>query len=78
MRAKLFADLVTSGRRVPAATSFLVGRLVERDQSDLKKCRRKFSKAYRRITRRRWRELLAAMRAQAQAATRAPEFIGAV
>ena len=78
VRAKLFADLVTSGRRVPAATSFLVGRLVERDQSDLKKCRRKFSKAYRRITRRRWRELLAAMRAQAQAATRTPEFIGAV
>jgi CHAD domain-containing protein len=78
VRAKLFADLVTSGRRIPAATSFLVGRLVERDQSDLKKCRRKFSKAYRRITRRRWRELLAAMRAQAQAATRAPEFIGAV
>jgi hypothetical protein len=29
-----FAQLVTQGRRVPAATSFLVGLLVERDQRD--------------------------------------------
>ena len=34
VRAGLFAELVTSGRRVPAATSFLVGRLVERDQGE--------------------------------------------
>jgi hypothetical protein len=65
----LFADLVTRGRRVPAATSFLVGRLVERDQTNFKKCQRKFSKAYRRINRRRWRELQGAMRKQALAAS---------
>ncbi|HEU4778360.1 MAG TPA: CHAD domain-containing protein [Steroidobacteraceae bacterium] len=68
VRAGLFTELVTSGRLVPAATSFLVGRLVERDQSDCRKCQRKFSKAYRRIKRRRWRELLSAMREQARAA----------
>jgi CHAD domain-containing protein len=67
VRAELFAKLVTSGRRVPAATSFFVGRLVERDQSDFNKCQRKFSKAYRRTRRRRWRDLLAAMREQARA-----------
>jgi CHAD domain-containing protein len=78
VRAEQFARLVTSGRRVPAATSFLVGRLVERDQSDLRKCQRKFSKAYRRITRRRWRELLAAMRTRAQALARSPDYAGAV
>lgn len=62
VRAEMFADLVTRGRRVPAITSFLVGRLVERDQREFEKCRRKFAKAYRRIKRRRWRELLAVMR----------------
>ena len=66
VRARLFADLVTRGRRVPAATSFLVGRLVERDQSDFNKCRRKFVKAYRRIKRRRWRALLCSMREKAR------------
>ncbi len=76
VRAGLFADLVTRGRRVPAATSFLVGRLVERDQGDFKKCRRKFAKAYRRIKRRRWRELLAAMREQARAAGKTPGGAG--
>jgi len=64
VRAKRFAELVTTGRRVPAATTFLVGRLVERDQGQIRKCQRKFSKAYRRTTRRRWRELLASLRAQ--------------
>ncbi len=67
VRAGLFADLVTRGRRVPAATSFLVGRLVERDQTDINKCRRKFLKAYQRTKRRRWRALLASMRAKARA-----------
>jgi CHAD domain-containing protein len=62
VRAGMFADLVTRGRHVPAATSFLVGRLVERDQHNFEKCRRKFAKAYRRIKRRRWRALEAAMR----------------
>ena len=69
VRAEMFTEIVTRGRRVPAATSFLVGRLVERDQSDFKKCRRKFLKAYRRIKRRRWSALLAAMREQVQAAS---------
>jgi CHAD domain-containing protein len=72
VRAEMFAHLVTRGRRVPAATSFLVGRLVERDQRDFEKCRRKFAKAYRRIKRRRWRELLAAMRDQAHAGNAPP------
>ena len=66
VRAGMFADVVTRGRHVPAATSFLVGRLVERDQREFEKCRRKFAKAYRRIKRRRWRELLA-MRDEARA-----------
>jgi CHAD domain-containing protein len=76
VRAGLFAELVTSGRRVPAATSFLVGRLVERDQRDFRECQRKFSKAYRRIKRRRWRELMAAMREQAHAAVKIPGCAG--
>ena len=67
VRTDMFADLVTQGRRVPAATAFLVGRLVERDQRHLDKCRRKFAKAYRRTRRRRWRALLEAMREQASA-----------
>ena len=68
----MFAELVTRGRRVPAATSFLVGRLVERDQRDFEKCRRRFSKAYRRIKRRRWRALSEAMREQARATSAVP------
>jgi CHAD domain-containing protein len=76
VREELFEELVTSGRRVPAATSFFVGRLVERDQSSFKECQRKFSKAYRRIRRRRWRELLAAMREQARAADVTPGGAG--
>jgi len=76
VRSKRFAELVTTGRRVPAATTFVVGRLVERDQDTLRKCQRKFSKAYRRTTRRRWRDLQAAMRAQ-ERATKTPDCAGA-
>ncbi len=76
VRTGLFAKLVTSGRRVPAATSFLVGRLVERDQGKFRECQRKFSKAYRRIKRRRLRELLAAMREQARATVKMPGGAG--
>lgn len=65
MRSERFAKLVTTGRRVPAATSFIVGRLVERDQQAFARCRRKFPKMYRRIKRRRWRDLNDAMRRQA-------------
>lgn len=76
VRAGLFTELATNGRRLPAATSFLVGRLVERDQSEFRKCQRKFSKAYRRIKRRRWRDLLSAMREQAHAAGNMPVGAG--
>ncbi|MES1263152.1 MAG: CHAD domain-containing protein, partial [Peristeroidobacter soli] len=76
VRAERFAELVTNGRRVPAATSYLVGRLVERDQGNLRKCQRKFTKAYRRTKRRRWRDLQAAMREQEAQATRAPGSAG--
>jgi CHAD domain-containing protein len=76
VRAGLFAELVTSGRRVPAATSFLVGRLVERDQGKFRECQQKFSKAYRRIKRRRWRELQTAMREQASASVKMPGGAG--
>lgn len=72
VRGDMFAELVTRGRRVPAATSFMVGRLVERDQRGIEKCQRNFSKAYRRIKRRRWRALSEAMREQANAATASP------
>ena len=75
VRAKRFAELVTTGRRVPASTSFLVGRLVERDQRKLNRCQQKFSKAYRRTTRRRWRELQATMRAL-ERSTRTPASDG--
>jgi len=72
VRSEIFAELVSRGRRVPAATSFLVGRLVERDQRDFEKCRRRFTKAYRRIKRRRWRALLEIMDEQALATNAAP------
>ena len=49
--------------QLPPTTSFLIGRLVERDSRALDECRHKFAKAYRRTTRRRWRELQGAMRA---------------
>ena len=71
VRTEMFAELVTQGRRVPAATSFLVGRLVERDQRNFEKSRRRFAKAYRRITRRRWRALSEAMREQEHATSTA-------
>jgi CHAD domain-containing protein len=73
VRSEKFTELVTTGRRVPASTSFMVGRLVERDQRAFDQCRRKFPKAYRRTRRSRWRGLLEAMREQAEAAERAPD-----
>jgi len=72
VRGEMFADLVTHGRRVPAATSFLAGRLVERDLREFDKCRRRFSKAYRRIKRRRWRALSETMREQVRATSAVP------
>ncbi len=73
VRTEKFAQLVTSGRQVPAATSFAVGRLVEREQQVLERCRRKFPKAYQRIKRRRWRTLLETMRAQMRSSVPTPE-----
>jgi CHAD domain-containing protein len=46
---------------LPASASFALGRLVERDARDLEKSRARFPKAYRRVKRRRWRDLQAAM-----------------
>jgi CHAD domain-containing protein len=66
VRSERFTELVTSGRRVPASTSFVVGRWVERDQRAFDHCRRKFPKLYRRTQRRRWRNLLEAMRQQTE------------
>jgi hypothetical protein len=39
--------------------------MVERDVREFDRCRRQFPGAYRRLRRRRWRELLAAMDAAA-------------
>jgi CHAD domain-containing protein len=57
VREKRFTALVTGGPRLPASTSFLAGRLVERDVQAFNRCRKKFGKAYRRVRGRRWREL---------------------
>jgi len=64
VRAEQFQAHISSGAQLPPATIFLIGRLVERDSRALDECRHKFTKAYRRIKRRRWRELSAAMRAR--------------
>ncbi len=71
VRDQRFSELVTSGA-LPPATSYAIGRLVERDVAAFDDCRRKFAKAYRRIRRRRWRALVAAMRRQAESAVPAP------
>ena len=77
VRTEMFAKIVTHGRRVPAATSFLVGRLVERDQRNFEKCRRRFAKAYRRIRRGRWRALSETMREQESNVSPAPVGVSA-
>jgi len=69
VRAEHFQSLIAGGQQLPPATSFLIGRLVERDSRALDECRRKFTKAYRRTRRRRWRELQGAMRARIAAVT---------
>ena len=68
VRTSNFTALVARGPALPTSTSFMVGRLVERDAEAFERCRRKFPKAYKRLTRRRWRSLVKAMRAQAQRA----------
>jgi len=62
VREKRFTDMVAQGPRLPASTSFMVGRLVERDVRAFNRCRKKFAGAYRRTQRRRWRELTNVMK----------------
>lgn len=71
VREQRFTELVTGGPRLPSSTSFLVGRLVERDVQAFERCRKKFDKAWRRVRRRRWDELNDAMKQVAQSATAA-------
>jgi CHAD domain-containing protein len=68
MRERHFTELVASGPHLPSSTSFVVGRLVERDASAIDNCRERFPKAYRRVHKRRWRELNAVMKQTALAA----------
>ena len=70
VREKRFTELVTGGPRLPSSTSFLVGRLVERDVQAFKRCRKKFGRAYRRVRGRRWRELSDTMERVAQSGPR--------
>jgi CHAD domain-containing protein len=69
VRERHFTELVASGPHLPSSTSFVVGRLVERDASAIERCRERFPKAYRRVRKRRWRELNAVMKQTALAAT---------
>jgi CHAD domain-containing protein len=72
VREQRFAELVARPPRLPPSTSFMVGRLVERDAHAAEKFRRAFARAYRRIRRRRWRELGEVMKQVAQASPPAP------
>jgi len=62
VREQRFTELVADGPRLPASTSFMVGRLVERDVRGFERCREQFAQAYRRTRRRRWRELTNVMK----------------
>jgi len=66
VREQRFAELIARAPRLPPSTSFLVGRLVERDAHAAEKLRNEFAKAYRRIRRRRWRDLGEVMKTVAQ------------
>jgi CHAD domain-containing protein len=68
VREQRFTELVTGSPRLPSSTSFLVGRLVERDVLAFERCRKKFDKAWRRIRRGRWRDLDETMKQVAQTA----------
>jgi hypothetical protein len=77
VREQHFTALVAGGPRLPSSTSFVVGRLVERDAQAVERCREKYPKAYRRVHKRRWRELSAVMKRVAEdAAPRATEVSG--
>lgn len=75
VREQRFAELVSSGPRLPSSTSFMVGRLVERDASAAERCRKAFSKAYRRVRRRRWRELAEVMKRAQESASPAADSL---
>jgi CHAD domain-containing protein len=74
VREQRFTELVTGSPRLPSSTSFLAGRLVERDVQAFERCRKKFDKAWRRLRRSRWRELNETMKRVAH--TTAPEPAG--
>jgi CHAD domain-containing protein len=69
VREQRFTALVADGPRLPSSTSFVVGRMVERDTQAVERCREKFPKTYRRVHKRRWRELSAVMKRVADAAS---------
>jgi len=69
VREQYFADLVSRGPRLPSATAFTVGRLVERDAQAFERFQGKFTRAYRRVRRRRWRELSDVMKRTAESVT---------
>lgn len=73
VREQRFAELVASAPRLPPATTFLVGRLVERDVQASERFRKQFSRAYRRVRRRRWRELTSVMKREAQSGSGTPD-----
>ena len=66
VREQRFTAMVEGGPRLPSSTSFAIGRLVERDSRAVEHCREQFPKAWRRVRRRRWRELNATMKRVAQ------------
>ena len=72
VRELRFAELVARAPRLPPSTSFMVGRLVERDAHAAENFHKTFVRAYRRIRRRRWRELGEVMKHVAQASSPAP------
>ena len=69
VREQRFTALVTDAPRLPSSTTFVVGRLVERDAYAVERCREKFPKTYGRLHKRRWRELSAVMKRVAENAT---------
>jgi CHAD domain-containing protein len=66
VRERRFTELVSRGPRLPATTTFQVGRLVERDSRAYDRFQRRFERAYRRVRRKRWRELNAVMKLAAE------------
>jgi CHAD domain-containing protein len=73
VREQRFAELVSRAPRLPPTTSFLVGRLVERDANAAERFRETYSRAWRRVRRRRWRELTVVMKREAQSAAGSPD-----